>query len=1272
MSTLSQEMLFILRVRDEASAALRAAGLDMRGLARGAAEAQIQARGLAAATSAATTMVRGLAGAFGALSAAATIRQSLVLTNEYNKALVQSQTLAGANAEQVKKWGAELKGLSLTTGKDPRELATALQYVASSGIDVSRTMEVMDAASKGAIVGLGDTKDVANAVTSALNAYRTSNITAAEATGTMIAAVREGKMEAREFSISVGRVLGVSSALGVEFKEVSAGAAFLSQTGSSAGEAITALRQIMYKVVAPTTQARKTLKDLNLDMKYFQDIFRDKGFLAGVTALREKLDDVNLRKVIDDAEGFGAIQIIMQNLGKATETFGKVAVASAKDLRDAFKIAADSGVLSLDQGMQLLRLTMIEFGTAVMPVIIAGIRSMIEAWNYFMAPTQEAANRLAILKAVLGGVTTAFVALWLVMNRGAIFSATTAVIGAMSAGLTFMQSQLLLVATGFGISSAAAHAFKLAMISTGVGALIVGLGTLAAVAIYTADSTRYTTSATQELAGVTGVADTALKNYADAAMIAAQATGEDRKAAIANAEAKRIEANMAYQHTGILLGEARAHLAVVAARNNEVMSKGLNAEAPAAQAAAMGAREAKAQARVKVLQEAQKKEKEEYDRIAKLVADLSKPITMPPMPNLEGGDTGGADRKSAKESVDKLKQVLDQLRQQALAYRQSAEAQEYLTSAEQAGIDTSQAALGNYEKQLEAAKAALAAKTALTDSQKVALAVETKYTSEIEAQTRAVGLDIEANKALGQLALSDARTRAIQTAAINAQTDAKKRYLSATQTETAIENAKKKAASAFDTGVTTSVLEEGRAYETATRYMQQYIAAADLDARSRAMRIAYLDAERAALDQDSSAEGKRLAAIRATNAARAAGQRFDQDYLTKLREGQKAQQDNITVLEQLGRIRSTDAREIAAQTAYIRTYNEVLGQTKDKALAAAEGLKAAQLARGEFTADTSNLATWDALMAQLTAQAADTTALTIFRDGWTQAFDSVGQAAKQFFMGQEVGWGEMVANLAASVAAMIVQALAMQAVLYAMEAISPGSSQLIVGGAQFSNAANKAGSSPRTGYRNGGSFDGGITAFAKGSAFANSVVNQATPFAFNKGGRTKQGVMGEAGPEAVMPLVRTKDGKLGVMSIQAQQNAQTLQVVANIDVSALTSAITAMTQAAKQWQMPEPDSYLTAQSLAGRPMAGGATESIGYGATQGRGLAGSTGGDTYQVSIDMPVTIPFQSSGNEEVDQRTMKKLVSAIGDMVDKRVNEALIRAKMNGGVNNRPFNGA
>lgn len=54
------------------------------------------------------------------------------------------------------------------------------------------------------------------------------------------------------------------------------------------------------------------------------------------------------------------------------------------------------------------------------------------------------------------------------------------------------------------------------------------------------------------------------------------------------------------------------------------------------------------------------------------------------------------------------------------------------------------------------------------------------------------------------------------------------------------------------------------------------------------------------------------------------------------------------------------------------------------------------------------------------------------------------------------------------------------------------------------------------------------TAFAKGGAFTNAVIDTPTFFKFAKGSGFGNGLMGEAGPEAIMPLKRSSDGSLGV------------------------------------------------------------------------------------------------------------------------------------------------
>lgn len=72
----------------------------------------------------------------------------------------------------------------------------------------------------------------------------------------------------------------------------------------------------------------------------------------------------------------------------------------------------------------------------------------------------------------------------------------------------------------------------------------------------------------------------------------------------------------------------------------------------------------------------------------------------------------------------------------------------------------------------------------------------------------------------------------------------------------------------------------------------------------------------------------------------------------------------------------------------------------------------------------------------------------------------------------------------------------------------------------------------------------GITAFAKGDAFA----NKPTAFAYGAG---NIGVMGEAGPEAVMPLQRGPDGSLGVQMYGGRGDTQQVAISVAVEEGAL-------------------------------------------------------------------------------------------------------------------------
>lgn len=163
--------------------------------------------------------------------------------------------------------------------------------------------------------------------------------------------------------------------------------------------------------------------------------------------------------------------------------------------------------------------------------------------------------------------------------------------------------------------------------------------------------------------------------------------------------------------------------------------------------------------------------------------------------------------------------------------------------------------------------------------------------------------------------------------------------------------------------------------------------------------------------------------------------------------------------------------------------------------------------------------------------------LTVYQDSFRKIFDGMADVIINF---AKTGKLEFESLISSMIEGLIRYELQLQTTaLYA--AVRPGLGQFLTtvlgmtgsgGGGGGVNYSLSSGSNnlPSMGggqglrLAQGGAFDYGIQAFAKGGAFTNSIVDSPTLFKFAKG----TGLMGEAGPEAIMPLKRDGQGNLGV------------------------------------------------------------------------------------------------------------------------------------------------
>lgn len=329
------------------------------------------------------------------------------LAYDFNQTFTQMQSLAGVAADEVAGLKSEVKDLAGETARSPQELAEALYFIRSSGVDGAAALDALEASAKGSAIGLGETQAVADAITSAMNAYGSEVLSAAEATDILAAAVDQGKGEASELAPQLGNLLPIAENLGVGFDEVAGSVAFLSQTNGDAARSSTQLAGVLQKLQAPTAQGRTVLERAGVSVEQLQTVLRDQGIVAALRLINDALDGDSqaLRKVFDDVEGFnGALALLRENGAAADQVLGDVA-DSAGFVDEAFAGLSETDEFKFQQALADLQRVGIEVGEDLIP-IIADLGSVVsrlaEVFTALPEPVQSGLLVMVAMSAVLG------------------------------------------------------------------------------------------------------------------------------------------------------------------------------------------------------------------------------------------------------------------------------------------------------------------------------------------------------------------------------------------------------------------------------------------------------------------------------------------------------------------------------------------------------------------------------------------------------------------------------------------------------------------------------------------------------------------------------------------------------------------------------------------------------------------------------------------------------------------------------------------------------
>lgn len=335
------------------------------------------------------------------VTAAATA--AITMSNNFESTITKLVTISNVGAEELEMMRKAALDLAPAVGQGPQALADALVIITSTGFSGATALEILERSAKAAAIGLGQTKDIARAVTSAMRAYGEDVLSAERATDILLTTVRKGGAEADEVAESLGRVVGIAAKVGVSFEELGAFVATFTRLGIDADEAVTALRGTLSVLLKPAAQTRDMLAAINMPIEELRKNVKEKGLTEALIELiaATKGNEDAIGRIIPNVRALAGVLGTAGVQAEGLRENLQANIDSVGELDRAFEIAAKTGAFRWSVVVARLKTEFTEFGDVLVKAgvldtainlfdkLIDVMSDVTRAFGNLSKPTQE-------------------------------------------------------------------------------------------------------------------------------------------------------------------------------------------------------------------------------------------------------------------------------------------------------------------------------------------------------------------------------------------------------------------------------------------------------------------------------------------------------------------------------------------------------------------------------------------------------------------------------------------------------------------------------------------------------------------------------------------------------------------------------------------------------------------------------------------------------------------------------------------------------------------
>lgn len=344
-------------------------------------------------------------------TSAAALGASVKLASDYTDAVAKVGTVADLQSVSLEKLRDDMLQLSTETGRGAGEIADATYQAISASVDTADAVSFVGTSVGLAKAGFLETADAVDVLTTIINAYGLEASDAGRLSDILIQTQNDGKTTVNELSQSMGQVIPLASAYGVNIENLAASYAQLTKNGVATAQAGTYLKSMLNELGDSGSDVGEILKSKT--GKSFGQLMNDGMSLGDVLGILN--DSVNgdseaLAGLWSSSEaGTGALSILSSGVGAFNDELGNMQ-DSTGNVADALETLSTPSAKA-QESLNAVKNAGIELGSAALEVIAPlleqlaeTVKSLTERFSNLSPATQTVIVAVMAILAALGPV----------------------------------------------------------------------------------------------------------------------------------------------------------------------------------------------------------------------------------------------------------------------------------------------------------------------------------------------------------------------------------------------------------------------------------------------------------------------------------------------------------------------------------------------------------------------------------------------------------------------------------------------------------------------------------------------------------------------------------------------------------------------------------------------------------------------------------------------------------------------------------------------------